>query len=132
MLPPPPEELQNRELSVEYVSVLAQAQRLAATGAIDRLVGVVGEMSNVWPEARHKININQSIDDYGDSLGVDPSLVRSDEEAAALVAADAQAAAQAQAMAIAEQGVNMAKTASETDMSEDNALGATMQRAGIG
>jgi len=40
--------------------------------------------------------------------------------------------AQAQAMATAEQGANFAKTASETDMDGDNALGAIMQRAGIG
>lgn len=131
VLPLPPPELQNRELNVEYVSVLAQAQRLAATGAIDRLVGVTGQMVSVWPEARHKINVNRAIDDYGESLGVDPSLVRSDEEVAALVAADAQQAAQAQAMASAQQGADIAKTASETEIREDNALGATMQRAGL-
>lgn len=132
VLPLPPPELQKRELNVEYVSVLAQAQRLAATGAIDRLVGVASQMTAVWPEARHKINITQALDDYAESLGVDPSLIRSNAEVEALVQADAQRAAQLQAMAVAEQGVDMAKTASETDLSEDNALGATMRRAGIG
>jgi hypothetical protein len=131
VLPPPPPELQNRELNVEYVSVLAQAQRLVATGAVDRLVGFVGQASQLWPEARHKVNINQGIDEYAESLGVDPALVRSDDEVAAMMQADAQAAAQQQAMVNAQQGADIAKTASETDTGGDNALGTVMRNAGL-
>ena len=131
VLPEPPPELQNKDLNVEYVSVLAQAQRLVATGAVDRLVGFTSQVAQVWPEARHKVNASRAIDEYAESLGVDPSMIRSDEEVTAMAQAEAQQAAQAQAMATAQQGVDMAKTASETDMSEDNALGATMRRAGL-
>lgn len=131
VLPPPPPELQNRELNVEYVSVLAQAQRLVATGAVDRLVGFVGQASQLWPEARHKVNINQGIDEYAESLGVDPALVRSDDEVATMMQADAQVAAQQQAMVNAQQGAEIAKTASETDTGGDNALGTVMRNAGL-
>lgn len=131
VLPVPPPELQNRELNVEYVSVLAQAQRLVATGAVDRLVGFTGQLASVWPEARHKINASQAVDMYGESLGVDPSLIRSDDEVAAMAQAEAQQAAQAQAMANAQAGVDMAKTASEASVSEDNALGTMMRNAGL-
>ena len=131
VLPPPPPELQNRELNVEYVSVLAQAQRLVATGAVDRLTQFVGQAAAVWPNARHKVDELRMVDEYAESLGVDPSLVRSDAEVDARVQAEQQQAAQAQAMANAEQGANMAKTASETEVSEDNALGAVMRRAGL-
>jgi hypothetical protein len=72
------------------------------------------------------------VDEYAESLGVDPSMVRGDAEVKELIAAEQQAMVQAQAMAAAEQGANIAKTASETEMSEDNALGAAMQRAGLG
>lgn len=131
VLPLPPPELQNRELSVEYVSVLAQAQRLVNTGAIDRLVQYTGQIATVWPEARHKIDANKSIDDYAEALGTDPALVRSNSDAQGLAAAEAQAQARAAMMAQGEQMANMAKTASETDISEDNVLGATMERAGV-
>ncbi|MCP5092654.1 MAG: phage tail protein, partial [Gammaproteobacteria bacterium] len=70
VLPEPPEELRDRDLSVEYVSVLAQAQRLVATGAIDRLTQYTSAVSAVWPAARHKININKSVDEYAGALGV--------------------------------------------------------------
>jgi hypothetical protein len=131
VLPPPPPELADRELEVEYVSVLAQAQRLVNTGAIDRLAQYTGGIAAIWPEARHKFNAVQSIDDYADALGVDPAIVNSDEvvEAMAKAERDAQAAAAAQQQA--EQLTNMAKTASDTEVSEDNALGRVMQRAGL-
>ena len=131
VLPEPPPELQNKDLNVEYVSVLAQAQRLVATGAVDRLVGFTSQVAQVWPEARHKVNASRAIDEYAESLGVDPSMIRSDEEVNAMAQAEAQQAAQAQAMVAAQQGADMAKTASETSVSEDNALGAVMQRAGL-
>lgn len=132
VLPEPPPELKGRDLNVEYVSVLAQAQRLVATGAIDRMTQFVGQASALWPAARHKVNINQGIDEYAEALGIDPSMIRSNEEADAMSQAEAAQAAQAQALATAEQGVNMAKTASETNTDEGNALGDTMRRAGIG
>ena len=126
VLPLPPPELQNRELDVEYVSVLAQAQRLVNTGAIDRITQYVAGVAQVWPEARHKININQSIDDYGDALGVDPATINSDSDANA--AADAEAQAR-QRQAMLEQGAqvaDMAKTASETNMDGNNVLSKTV------
>jgi len=131
VLPLPPPELQNRELNVEYVSVLAQAQRLVSLGAVDRLVQFSGELSTIWPEARHKVNATRAVDEYAESLGVDPSLVNSDDQAAAMAQAEAEQLAQAQAMATAQQGAEMAKTASETEISEDNALGTVMRRAGL-
>jgi hypothetical protein len=131
VLPLPPPELQNRELSVEYVSVLAQAQRLVNTGAIDRLVGFTSQIATVWPEARHKVNANQSVDDYAEALGVNPSIVVSDSDAQAAADAERQAQARAAMMAQGEQMMNMAKTASETELADDNVLGATMERAGL-
>jgi hypothetical protein len=131
VLPLPPPELQNKELSVEYVSVLAQAQRLVNTGAIDRIVEFTGAVAQTWPAARHKIDANQAVDDYSESLGVNPALIRSDDEAEALAAAEAQAQAQADMMARSEAMANMAKTASETDLDEDNMLGRTMKNAGV-
>jgi hypothetical protein len=131
VLPTPPPELQEKELSVEYVSVLAQAQRLVNTGAIDRLTEFAGNAAAIWPDARHKVDISQSIDDYGEALGVNPSIIRGDDEARAMAEAEAQAAAQAQAMEQGGQLVDMAKSASETEVSEDNALGTVMRRAGL-
>lgn len=131
VLPVPPPELQDRELSVEYISVLAQAQRMAATGSIDRLVGFTEQVASVWPDARHKIDADRAIDEYAESLGVDPSIVRSDSEVSAMVQAEQQQASMAQAANALQQGAEVAKTASETNLSEDNMLGAMASNAGM-
>ena len=131
VLPPPPEELQNVELNVEYVSVLAQAQRLVSLGSLERLSGYVASLSEIWPEARNKFDAAQSIDDYSEALGTNPKVVRSDDDAEALTEADRQAAAQAQAAEQAQVMADVAKTASDTDINDENALGRTLSNAGL-
>lgn len=131
VLPVPPPELQKRELSVEYVSVLAQAQRLVNTGAIERIAQFAGGLSAVWPEARHKLDIGQGIDDYAEALGVNPSMIVSDEEVQAKAAAEAEAAARAASIEQGKEMVGMVKTASEAEITDNNALGNVMRRAGL-
>lgn len=132
VFPPPPQELQDRELTVEYVSVLAQAQRLVATGSLERLTGFAGNLSGVWAEARHKIDVTQAVDDYADALGVNPKVVRSDDEVAQREEAERQALAQQAAQAQGQQLADTAKTMSETSTEEGNALSTIMSNAGLG
>lgn len=131
VLPPPPPELEGRELQVEYVSVLAQAQRMVAVTGIERTVGFAAEMSQIWPEARLKVDAMQVMDDYAVSMGVNPKIIKSDERVGQEQAAEAQqqqAAVQQQQSA---EAVNMAKTASEIDTNGENGLTDMMQRAGL-
>lgn len=131
VLPEPPEELIDQDMNVEYVSILAQAQRLVSTGTLDRLGNYIGQLSAIWPEARHKFNAVQSVDEYAEALGVSPAVIRSDDEVEAIKQAELEAQKQA---AVQQQGqvmADVAKTASETEISEDNALGTVMKRAGL-
>ncbi len=124
MIPPPPPDLLGRPLGVEFVSILAQAQRAAGLGAIDRWVEgqiIVGQSK---PEALDKINTDALANVKADRLGVDPRIVVSDEDAEALRKARNEAiAAQEQANALAQQA-EMAQTLSQTPIDESNALGA--------
>jgi hypothetical protein len=131
VLPQPPPELQDRELRVEYVSVLAQAQRMVAVSGLERTVGFAANLAQMWPEARHKIDPMQAIDEFSAAMGVNPRVVRPDDEAGEQVAAEQQAQAQQQA---SQQGASMAdtvKTISETQITEGNALNAALQNAGV-
>jgi hypothetical protein len=130
VLPLPPESLQNRELTVEYVSVLAQAQRLVNTGAIERLTAFTGELSAVWPSVRHKINVNKAVDEYAEALGVDPTIMVSDDEAQVAVDAEQLAAQQAATLQQGQAVADMAKTASEAPIEENTVLGKTMKNVG--
>ena len=131
-LPPPPEELQGMELKVEYISILAQAQKLVGTSAVERLASFVGNLAGVRPEVLDKINFDEMVDQYGGMLGVPPQLIRPDEEVAKLRQARAQQAAQAQQAEAAAASVQGARVLSETDTSSDNALTRILSNLGGG
>lgn len=108
ILPEPPPELQGVDLNIEFVSTLAQAQRIVAAQGMDRLIGTVTSMAQLWPEVRHKVNAMQAVDDYADVYGVNPELIHDDDQANAAADAERKAMAAQQA---AEQAPNLAKAA---------------------
>jgi hypothetical protein len=117
----PPQELQGQDLNVEFVSMLAQAQRAVGTQAVDRLVGTIGSLAMLQANsgqpvtAMDKLDVDQAIDKYADMLGIDPDLIVADDEVAIVRDNRAKMAAmQAQAQA-AQQMAETAKTASEVD-----------------
>ncbi|MBT7538312.1 MAG: phage head-tail adapter protein [Gammaproteobacteria bacterium] len=120
--PPPPEEMQGHEISIEYISMLAQAQKAVGIGSLDRIVGTVGQMAAVRPEALDKLNTDQIIDEYSNMLGIAPHLIVANEEVAIIRQDRAAAQAQAQQMAAIPEMANTAKTLSETNVGEGTAL----------
>jgi hypothetical protein len=86
VLPPPPEAIQGTELSVEFVSVLAQAQRAVGVQSIDRLVSTVAQISAAKqdPAIWDTIDTDKVVSQYGDMLGVDPHLTRAGDELQAM------------------------------------------------
>jgi hypothetical protein len=98
VLPPPPEEMQGMELNVEFVSMLAQAQRAIGTNGVDRFVGNLGAVAQYKPDVLDKFNADEWVDAYSDMLGVDPKLIVANDQVAIVRDARNKAqAAQAQA-----------------------------------
>lgn len=95
-LPQPPRELVNQDLKVEYISMLAQAQKAVATGAIERLFGFVGQLAAVKPEVLDKVDADEAVDQYSDALGVSPKIVIPDNKVADIRGARAQRQKQAE------------------------------------
>lgn len=133
LLPPPPPELEGVDLKVELVGLLAQALKAVASTGIERFMGFVGQVAKAQadageaPTSLDKIDLDQAIDEYGISIGVPPTIIRGDDDVAALREERAQAA-QAQQMAAAAQPVKdvaqAAKLASETQVGGTTALNA--------
>jgi hypothetical protein len=102
IIPPPPEEMHKQALNVDFVSMLAQAQRAIGVGSVDRLVQTIGTIatfqqnSGQAPTAMDKLKVDDIIDAYSDMLGVDPDLVVANDQVALIRAdrAKQQAAAQ--------------------------------------
>ncbi|WP_323159473.1 portal protein, partial [Pseudomonas marginalis] len=72
------------QLKVEYISVMAQAQKSVGVSSIERFVGFVGGLANMKPEALDKLNTDEMIDNYAESIGVSPTIVSSNDQVAAI------------------------------------------------
>ncbi|WP_091936087.1 portal protein [Propionivibrio dicarboxylicus] len=124
LLPPPPKELQGVELKVEFVSTLAQAQKMVGIGALDGYIGRVAQIAqgsgdtSVWD----KVNRDQAIDMYADMFGVDPSVVVADDKVAIIREDRAQAQSQAQQAAMIPPAAAAARDLSQADTGGKNAL----------
>ena len=122
--PPPPPEIQGMEMDVEFTSILAQAQKQQSltpiTDTVQSAIAMAsgsGDMSIL-----DKIDFDEVVDQVGGLNGSPPSIIRSDEIVAQIRAQRQQAQAQAQQMQALQQGIESAKSASQADMSGDNAL----------
>ena len=115
ILPPAPPELQDMELDIEFVSTLAQAQKMVASQAIDSVVQRVMTMAQTWPEVLHKIDPLQIVDDLSDMYGINPKVVVPDDIVQKKMEEDAQAMAAQQAAAAAPIAADAAKALGDTD-----------------
>lgn len=129
-IPPAPQELQGVNLRVEYISIMAQAQKLLGTSAVERLLGLVGNVAAVHEEITDKIDFDKVVTEYGDMLGVKPDLIRTDEQVSAMRKAREQAAQQQAAMQQASVAAQNAKVLADTDMGGDNALNRLVNNLG--
>ena len=121
-IPPAPPELQGMELSIEFVSILAQAQRAIGVNSVDRFVGNLGVIAQMKPDVLDKLDADQWVDAYADMLGVDPRIIIGGREVAMIREARNQAQqAEAQLAAQAQQA-ETAQKLSAADTGGKNAL----------
>lgn len=126
IVPPAPPELQGMELNVEYVSMLAQAQRAVSTNSIDRFVGNLGAVAGIKPEVLDKFDADKWADAYADMLGIDPELIVPSEQVAMIRQQRAQQQAQMQQAAMMQSGAETAAKLASAKTNEDNALTSVM------
>lgn len=127
LLPPPPEELRGVPLTIEYVSILAQAQKAIAVGSIERALQFTGLLvQSGVQDAFDKIDTDEAQTSYYEAIGAPPTMLRAPEQVAMMRQSRAQAIQQQQ---LQEQGMAMvqgAKTLAETPTTGDTALAALL------
>lgn len=134
-LPPPPEEIQGMPIRIEYISVLAQAQKAMGIGNIERFIGFVGQLGQLQAsaglpvDAFDKINIDAVIDEYGEGVAVPATIVNAEDQVMGVRQGRAQKQAQMERMAMMQQGAETAKSLAGTNMQGDNALTRAMEMA---
>lgn len=104
----PPDELSQQQIKIEFISILAQAQKQAGIAAINQTVGFIGQVAQMNPEALDKLNLDEAIDEVAEMHGVPPKLIRSAEEVQALREQRQQQMQQMQMMQMMREGADIA------------------------
>ena len=80
MIPPPPQQLQGANLKIEYISILAQAQKLLGTANIEKVAAFTGSLASINPAAVDKFDVDEAIDTYSSMHGINPNIIRTKDE----------------------------------------------------
>ena len=117
LVPPAPEALQGADLSVSYVSILAQAQKAVGVDASDRLLNTIAAMTQAFPNANVSdiLDTDKLVRKYADQLGVDPEILRTDEQIEAIRGERVAQQQAMQQMAQAQQAAAVAKDIAQVD-----------------
>jgi hypothetical protein len=116
ILPPAPATIQGQPINVEFISMLATSQAAAATGGIERLFAVAGNLVGVDPAVMDNIDIDYAIDKYSSLMNNDPRIIRAPTELATIRKQRQDQQAQDQMAARAEQMAKAGQTLSQTDV----------------
>jgi len=130
IFPQAPDVLQGQELKIEYVSVLAQAQKMSGLTAIDQLTQYVGQLSQMDPSVSDKFDKDTAVDKYAEMLGTPPSLILSTDQVQQIRQQRQQQEQQQQAIQAASEGSKAAQTLSQTPLGQNSALDALIPGAG--
>ncbi len=140
LLPPMPESMKNIPLDVEFISMLALAQKATATSGIERITALIGNLVSVYPGAKDLLNVDQLIYEMNDLLA-NPEKILNGPEVVAKMREEQQAAMQKQQAAMEAQqsmdtigtGAKAAQVLSQTEVGAGAsalqvALGGGMQK----
>lgn len=116
ILPPPPEEIAGMEISINFVSMLANAQDALQAASIERCLGLVGNLVAVKPDVMDTIDTDFAIDKYSKLLNNDPRMITTPEVRVQIRAERAKQQQALQQAEIADKLSKGAKNLSGADM----------------
>lgn len=129
MLPPPPDVMQGMPLRIEYISVMAQAQKSIGLSSLANTVQFIGQLAAAKPEALDKLNVDQAIDTFADMSGVSATVILPQEQVDQIRQQRAQQQQAAQAMQMGMAAAQGAKTLSDAQTTDPSVLSALSDAA---
>jgi hypothetical protein len=134
LLPPPPPDMMNEDIRVEYTSILAQAAKATSTAGLERFGQFVGGMAQMDPSILDKVDFDQFVDEYADAQGVPAKLIRGDDEVEQIRAgrANQQRAQQMAAMAPAAKDLASAMKDAATTVPQEGSIASNLAGGAAG
>jgi hypothetical protein len=125
-MPPPPPALQGVKLKIDYISILAQAVRVAEVQGINQVTQYVLQLAEAKPEAMDKFDFDKAIEILSDRSGVPPECIVDEGNVQKIRQARAQAQQQQQQheqqMQAMDSGSQAAKNLAQAPVGGSNAL----------
>ena len=122
LIPPPPEEIERMPFEIEYISVLAQAQKLVGLQKIERFTGFVGGVAQAAPSAMDKVDTDALVDEYASGTGVPARLLRGNVEIKEIRAIRQQELERKQQREEQQENAQTALTMANTKLDDSNLL----------
>lgn len=135
MFPAPPEELHGKEILVDYISILAQAQRAAGLSIVERSLGFLGNVSKAFPGVLDNVDGDGITIDYLERSGFPAVGIRDPKKRDEIRAAREKVIAAQQAkdtMPAVQQGADAAELLSRTDIRGGHSLLDALMTGGAG
>ncbi len=113
MIPPPPDSMKGVPMDIEFISMLALAQKASATGGLERLAALIGNLVAVYPSIKYIMDEDAYVREFNDLLANPEKILRGPEQVQAMVQQEQQQqAAMAKQNAVAH-GVQVAGVAAD-------------------
>lgn len=112
-LPAPPADIRSAEYEIEYISVLAQAQKLVNQQTMDSYLLTAERVANLDQQSLIKTDWNKFLEEKAEVVSLPAKLLRSDDEVEQILAAEQQRQAQFEQLARTEAEYGNLKTLSE-------------------
>ena len=124
-IPPPPPELAQSPIKIEYTSVLAQAMKAAGVTGIERTAAFMVQLAAVDPTVPDRFDADAALREYNDRTGAPAVVIRDDEAVGAIrqQRAQQQQMAQMAAMAPAARDAAQAVKALDESVPQEGSLG---------
>lgn len=118
LLPEVPQSLVDlgAEIEIQYVSIMSAAQSAVGTAPTERLLQVIGNIGQIWPESKLIPNIPELLNDYAIDIGVKQKNLHTKDQVRSMIDGMNQQDQQQQQLDQAGQGAQAAKLLSETEV----------------
>lgn len=129
LVPEAPQEIQGQSLRIEFLSTMAQAQKLVGLQGVQTFTTYIENLAAIDQGVADKVDFDRLVEVVGDATGAPPGIVRAQDQVDQIRQQKQQAAAAAQQAQALQQGADAAQKLSNTDLSGNNALTALTQTA---
>ena len=130
VLPKAPPSIAGKNVRVEYLSILTQAQKTVGVSSVQAWLSSVGNLSQLRPDILDKVNWDQVVDDLAEMYGVPPRELADSDEVERIREARAQQMAMQQQLAAQTEQANQVKSLAQAQTEKPSALTELLNASG--